>query len=99
MNVYINKEVEAKALEIAGKNCFQRDLILGYERLSLSTLKGKALRWKLGYVRSRDNLFAKLWQAGIPVGEATGPKGHRLLVLGFGPEDPMPNGYKWKDWL
>lgn len=99
MNVYAAPEAEAKALEVAGGNTFQRGLILGYERLSLATLRGKALNWKSSYVKSRDNLFRKLWQAGVSVSEAVGPKGHRMLLLGVDPESPMPEGYKWKDWL
>jgi len=70
-----------RALSLA-KGSYQQGLLLGYENLSGSTLKGAAKHWGGRYARSRDALLARLKKAGIPVSEQTGDHGKRLLVIG-----------------
>ena len=80
MTEYDNDQTEAEALTYA-RGCFQRNLLWGNERLSLSTLKGKARSYGRLYARSRDNLLARLKAAGFKVGERRGPKGLRILTI------------------
>jgi len=70
-----------KALDLC-KGEYQRRLVLGYESLSGSTLRGLASRWNSRYAESRDNLLHRLRKAGIPVSEKRGPFNRRILVIG-----------------
>lgn len=69
------------ALALA-RGTYQRNLILGYENLSGSTLKGFASSYGGHYAESRRNLLDRLETNGIKVQEKTGPRGARILVLG-----------------
>lgn len=74
-------EILRDALSLA-RGCYQRNLLLGSENLSGSTLQGKARRYGGHYARSRKSLLDRLRAAGIPVSEQRGARGARLLVLG-----------------
>jgi hypothetical protein len=63
------------------KGCYQRDIVLGYQALSGSTLKGKAKKWGGKYYRSRLNLIFRLRANGFNVWERTGLHNRRILVI------------------
>lgn len=69
------------ALNLA-RGSYQRDLLLGRESLSGSTLTGAAKSWGGRYAASRRGLLARMSEAGIAWCEARGPHGRRVLVLG-----------------
>lgn len=64
------------------KGRYQENLIRGIESLSGATLRGRAKQYSAQYKRSRDNLLARLTQAGIPWHEERGKHGKRILVIG-----------------
>lgn len=64
------------------KGPYQENLLRGLEALSGATLRGKAKTYWAQYRRSRDNLLARMTQAGIPWREERGKNGKRILVLG-----------------
>lgn len=70
-----------KALKLA-KGHYQRDLLLGLENLSGSTLKGEAKNWAGKYAKSRRNLLSRLTKAGIVWSEKKGNNNRRILVIG-----------------
>lgn len=77
-----SKEIEAAALDCC-RGSYQRDVVLGRENLSGSTLVGRAAALYGGrYARSRRNLLKRLRQRGIAVGEVRGPHNRRILTLG-----------------
>lgn len=73
---------EDQALDAAlavARGHYQRDLVLGAQRLSGADLKGKASRYSSHYASSRRALLARLAEARVPfalVGgtSATGPR-------------------------
>jgi hypothetical protein len=71
----------AKALKLA-KGCFQRDLLAGYEALSLATLRGKAAKYTSSYAQSRDNLLSRLRKSNVVFCEVRGKNNKRILVIG-----------------
>jgi hypothetical protein len=73
-------ETETLALQQA-KGSYQFDLILGYENLSGSTLRGKAARYGAKYAESRFNLIRRLREAGFHVTERRAEKNARILVI------------------
>jgi len=64
------------------RGAYQENLLIGIEALSGSTLRGKARQYGAHYKRSRENLLARMTQAGIPWHEERGPNGKRILVIG-----------------
>jgi hypothetical protein len=76
--------LSAEALETAlslARGEYQRALVLGYESLSGSTLRGKASRYGARYAESRRNLLRRLEEAGLLVDERRAERGRRILVL------------------
>lgn len=67
------------------KGVYQRNIIRGYESLSGSTLKGKAMLYRSKYKASSNHLLYRLIVAGLRVEIMTGPKGARLLVIKAAP--------------
>ena len=65
---------------IPKSNVYQRDLILGKEAWSGSTLKGKAKRWKGKYNKSQDSLIHKIQEAGYEVLFEYRKEDHNRLV-------------------
>ena len=74
-------QIRDRALDHA-RGSYQRDLVMGLESISGSTLQGKAGQWGGKYAHSRDRLLERLDRIGIKVGRATDHKGRRVLVLG-----------------
>ena len=70
-----------RALELA-QGTYQRNLLLGHENLSGSTLKGRARSWGGRYQASRNGLLRRMTEAGIPWTEERGERGRRILVIG-----------------
>lgn len=64
------------------KGTYQENLIRGIEALSGATLKGRAKNYWKHYKASRENLLARMTEAGIPWREERGPNGKRILVIG-----------------
>lgn len=64
------------------KGTYQENLIRGIEALSGATLQGRAKQYWARYRQSRENLLARMSEAGIPWREERGPNGKRILVLG-----------------
>jgi len=76
---------DEEALERALALCkgeYQRNLVLGYESLSGSTLRGRASNWNSKYASSRDNLLQRLRESGVPVSERREDHNRRILVIG-----------------
>ncbi len=67
------------------RGSYQRALLDGSEALSGATLTGKARHWSSAYARSRAGLLGRLRAHGVPVREARGAHGRRILVVGAGP--------------
>jgi hypothetical protein len=80
--VKINDEDAYDAAIKLTKGCYQRALLRGEARLSGGDLRGKARKFGGAYARSRDNLLARLKEAGIKIGEETGFHQRRILVIG-----------------
>ncbi len=71
------------ALEYARGN-FQRGIVTGQQRLSLSDLKGNAKLYSGKYARSRDSILALIrTDRRLDVSENTGKHGLRVLVIGL----------------
>ena len=80
-------EHDQNAMDLAmeqTKGSYQENLVLGFENLSGSTLKGTARSYGGKYAQSRAALLKRLDAAGIPHGEFRGPNGRRELVIGIG---------------
>lgn len=78
-----------KALTLA-KGRYQRNILLGAEAWSGSTLTGKARKYGGRYAVSRASLAVALHQAGVPHGFETGKNGKIILVIGeWVPEESM----------
>jgi hypothetical protein len=68
-------ESTEQATELAlkcARGCYQRNVILGFEALSGSTLRGKAARYSGRYAASRANLLKRVQAAGVGVSERVG---------------------------
>ena len=76
-----DEAVLAKALKLA-RGCYQRNLLLGRESYSGSTLTGRAREWSGRYKNSRLNLMARIWKADLPV--EIEERDHGRLVIVFG---------------
>lgn len=63
------------------RGSYQRDLLLGRENLSGSTLKGRAREWGSRYHAHRAALLARLRAAGFRVSERRAEHGARILVV------------------
>lgn len=77
---YTAAEWQAFALNLA-RGHYQRNILLGRQRLSGADLEGKALRFSGIYKRSREALLARLTRAGIPWSETRGAHGKRILTI------------------
>src|SRR5690606_38439817 len=62
------------------KGTYQENLLRGIESLSGATLKGRAKQFWARYRASRENLLARMTEAGIPWREERGEHGKRILV-------------------
>lgn len=60
---------------------YQRNIVLGWENLSGSTLRGRASSYGAHYARSRRNLLRRLRSAGLHVSEMSGANNARILVV------------------
>lgn len=60
---------------------YQRGLIRGFYRISGGDLKGKAKQYGARYAQSAANLCRRMRDRGIPVWEAYGRRGQRILVI------------------
>jgi hypothetical protein len=74
-------EAETAALALC-RGTYQRDLVLGCESLSGSTLKGAAKKFGGKYARSRADLLARMTAGGVKWSEEKGERGARILVIG-----------------
>ena len=73
------------------RGIYQRNIILGHEAISGSTLKGTARgygyfykQYRYALLRFRTNLFKRLTIVGIQVSEVKGTHNKRVLVLKSG---------------
>ena len=80
----IAPDILAEILPLA-RGSYQRDLLLGRENLSGSTLKGRARQWGARYHAHRMALLARLRAAGFAVSERRAEHGARILVVEWGP--------------
>lgn len=64
------------------RGTYQENLIRGIEALSGATLRGNAKQYWARYRASRENLLARMTEAGIPWREERGEHGKRILVIG-----------------
>lgn len=78
--IYHNPDEQETALQLA-RGSYQRNLLLGYEAWSGSTLKGKAKKWSGQYSRSRESLLSRLYRAGLEVTFQTINR-RKVLVVG-----------------
>jgi hypothetical protein len=62
------------------RRSYQRDLILGRQAHSGSTLKGAAARYIGRYRKSRDNLISRIEDAGFDVEIVTRNRRHILVI-------------------
>ena len=69
------------ALRLA-RGSYQRNILRGFESLSGSTLRGKAVSYSGRYRRSSAALLERVAHEGIPWHERIGDHGRRILVLG-----------------
>jgi hypothetical protein len=80
-------DAPADVIEVALKYCrgkYQRNVVLGFEALSGSTLKGKARNYSGRYSASVSSLLERLRANGISVKERRAQPGNkRILVLRF----------------
>ena len=76
--------VNTAALEralTAARGRYQRNLLLGYESLSGSTLRGKAKSYSGRYANSRDALLNRVRVVGVIVSERRADHNRRILLL------------------
>lgn len=64
------------------RGIYQENLILGYEAISGSTLKGTARLYKDRYKKSAQNLIARCRSVGVKIKEIQGKHNKRVLVIG-----------------
>lgn len=76
----IDPKILDKALSCC-RGCYQRDIIMGNEAISGSTLKGKARQFSYHYMVSRRNLFKRITRMGLVVLERTRGHNSRILVV------------------
>ena len=77
---YDKKATMDAALEYT-RGVFQHHVLIGYEPISLSALKGKAKLYSGRYRTSLNNLLARLRGAGFDVSEDRGDHRRRILVI------------------
>ena len=80
--LYTDPSLQEAALALA-RGSYQRDLLLGSEAWSGSTLQGKAKNWGRSYNASRWELLKRLTEAGIPHRYETIER-RKILVVGDG---------------
>lgn len=87
--IALDDKAHDAALALA-RGTYQRDVLLGYEAMSGSTLKGKAARYGGRYEASRDALMERLSEAGISTQIVTmrTPGRRKVLVIGSSPDWP-----------
>lgn len=77
-------EIDPRCVSTALAQCrgeYQRNLVLGRESLSGSTLRGKARRWSGRYAQSSGSLLRRLRLSGLDVSVCTAEHGARVLVV------------------
>ncbi len=77
----LDRSAQLAALEEC-RGTYQRDLVLGAERLSGGGLRGAAATYRERYVASARHLLERLTAAGVPWSEGVAPHGRRVLILG-----------------
>jgi hypothetical protein len=76
---------DAQQVELAldqARGSYQRNLLIGREAISGSTLRGRARHYAARYKRSADHLIARCRAAGVRIAEERGEHNKRLLVIG-----------------
>ena len=76
-----NKEVFDAAMKLA-RGSYQRDLLLGRERLSGAGLRGTAKSYIGKYRQSGQNLLARCQANGLAVKEIIGKHNRREILIG-----------------
>jgi len=85
--LYTDPKLQEAALALA-RGSYQRDLLLGSEAWSGSTLKGKAKQWGASYNSSRNELLKRLTAAGIPHAfDSNNPSRRKILIIGVTQEE------------
>ena len=65
------------------RSAYQRGLLLGSQSLSGATLKpSQRISWHT-FKRTRDKLLERMTDAAVPWREARGPRGKRILIVGW----------------
>jgi len=64
------------------RGTYQRDLLMGREAISGSTLKGKARSYSGRYRQSAQQLLSRCRNAGLPITEEVQDHNRRVLVIG-----------------
>jgi len=75
-----NPETQRAALKLA-KGCYQRDILLGNEAISGSTLRGKAKNYGSRYRRSAEAVIARCQSAGLDVDICIMDHGRRTVCF------------------
>jgi hypothetical protein len=76
-----SEEVLTKAMALT-RGCYQRNLLLGREALSGSTLRGAAKSYICRYRQSGLNLLARCQSNGLPITEIKGKHNKRIILIG-----------------
>lgn len=79
--ICLDETERARALELA-RGSYQSGILLGYNCMSGSDLKGAARSYGGKYARSRDGLLARLRANDIRHAEIRGLHNKRILVIG-----------------
>lgn len=80
-SVVNDEQVLQSALALC-RGVYQREILLGRQALSGSTLRGKARNYKYRYQQSAQSILARCRAAGLPVRETAGRNGKRLVLIG-----------------
>jgi hypothetical protein len=76
-----DENVLGAALELA-RGSYQRNILLGHESLSGSTLRGRARNYSGRYKYSAQAVISRCQKSGLAVQECRGPHGKRIVVIG-----------------
>ncbi len=76
-----DEAVLVEALKLA-RGCYQRNILLGHEAVSGSTLRGRARNYSGRYKQSACAILGRCKAAGLPIGEMIGEHNKRLVVIG-----------------
>lgn len=79
--VEVKDELALEEALLLCKGSYQRDVVLGFQSLSGSTLRGAAKNWSRKYAVSRRELMDRLTRRGL-AREEVRDHGRRVLVIG-----------------